>query len=76
MQTYRSSSSSGITVVKHSPDGRWIVSGSESGEVKIWDLSSGKLLQEIKTSKRGREICSIQLPLHHFLDRPILILHH
>lgn len=52
MQTYRSSSSSGITVVKHSPDGRWIVSGSESGEVKIWDLSSGKLLQEIKTSKR------------------------
>jgi len=33
-------------VVKFSPDGLWIVSGSVDGYIEIWDVESGRLSQE------------------------------
>ena len=47
MQTYKGHSV-GVSCVRHSPDGRWIVSGDVSGVVKVWDLTSGKLINELK----------------------------
>jgi katanin p80 WD40 repeat-containing subunit B1 len=30
------------SVIKFSPDGRWVASGGDDGLVKIWDLTAGK----------------------------------
>jgi katanin p80 WD40 repeat-containing subunit B1 len=42
--------SAAITVVKHSPDGRWLVSGDAAGAFKIWDLT--------KIARGGRTVMS------------------
>ena len=34
-----------LRAVKHSPDGRWIITGDLSGVVNIWDLTAGKLVK-------------------------------
>ena len=36
--------SSGVNSVAVTPDGRYIVSGSRDSTIKLWDISSGKLL--------------------------------
>jgi hypothetical protein len=36
-----------VTYIKHSPDGRWVVSGDAAGYLRIWDLTASKLLQEV-----------------------------
>lgn len=33
-----------ITSVRFSPDGRWVASAAKNGGFKLWDLTSGKLL--------------------------------
>ena len=45
IQTYKGHAA-GLSVVRFSPDGKWVVSGDEAGAVKVWDLSAGKLLYE------------------------------
>ena len=34
--------SDGVNAVAISPDGKYIVSGSEDKSIKVWDLSSGR----------------------------------
>ena len=43
-------STSRVQSVRFSPDGRWIVSGSWDGTVRIWDVSTGRQMGE---SMRG-----------------------
>ncbi|XP_047307665.1 katanin p80 WD40 repeat-containing subunit B1 homolog KTN80.2-like isoform X2 [Impatiens glandulifera] len=47
MHTY-TGHSRGISTIKFSPDGRWVVSGGYDNIVKIWDLTAGKLLHDFK----------------------------
>jgi katanin p80 WD40 repeat-containing subunit B1 len=37
-----------VTCVRFSPDGRWVASASKDGQMFIWDLVAGKLLNNIK----------------------------
>lgn len=39
--------------MKFSPDGKWIVTGSEDGTVKMWDLGTSKVIQEFKQHTSG-----------------------
>lgn len=34
-----------VQVVRFSPDGKWVVSGDEAGEIRLWDVTAGKMLQ-------------------------------
>ena len=56
----------GVSCVRHSPDGRWIVSGDVSGVVKVWDLTSGKLLNELSVAQRA-PVVSMDFHPHEFL---------
>ncbi|KAE8733230.1 hypothetical protein F3Y22_tig00001478pilonHSYRG00474 [Hibiscus syriacus] len=38
----------GVSMIRFSPDGRWVVSGGLDNVVKVWDLTAGKLLNEFK----------------------------
>ncbi|XP_039019727.1 katanin p80 WD40 repeat-containing subunit B1 homolog KTN80.1-like isoform X2 [Hibiscus syriacus] len=38
----------GISTIRFTPDGRWVVSGGFDNVVKVWDLTAGKLLNEFK----------------------------
>ncbi|XP_062161285.1 katanin p80 WD40 repeat-containing subunit B1 homolog KTN80.1-like isoform X2 [Alnus glutinosa] len=38
----------GVSTIKFSPDGRWVVSGGFDNVVKVWDLTAGKLLHDFK----------------------------
>ncbi|XP_057499373.1 katanin p80 WD40 repeat-containing subunit B1 homolog KTN80.2-like isoform X2 [Actinidia eriantha] len=38
----------GISTIKFTPDGRWVVSGGFDNAVKVWDLTAGKLLHDFK----------------------------
>ncbi|GFZ03103.1 transducin/WD40 repeat-like superfamily protein [Actinidia rufa] len=38
----------GISIIKFTPDGRWVVSGGFDNAVKVWDLTAGKLLHDFK----------------------------
>ncbi|KAI8612900.1 WD40-repeat-containing domain protein [Chytriomyces sp. MP71] len=42
--------SAGATVVRITPDGRWIASGWDNGSVKIWDMTAGRLLKTFTDS--------------------------
>ena len=55
-----------VTSVRHSPDGRWIVSGDSHGIVKVWDLTAGKLVQEFK-SQTKQVITGLAFHPHEFL---------
>ncbi|QRW00933.1 hypothetical protein RhiJN_28951 [Ceratobasidium sp. AG-Ba] len=46
--------SSGVRAVATSPDGTWIVSGSEDGKVCIWDLWTG---EAIRAPLEGHSMC-------------------
>ncbi|XP_013601853.1 PREDICTED: katanin p80 WD40 repeat-containing subunit B1 homolog [Brassica oleracea var. oleracea] len=47
IQTYKGHTR-GISTVKFTPDGRWLVSGGLDNVVKVWDITAGKLLHEFK----------------------------
>jgi WD40 repeat protein len=34
-----------------SPDGRWIASAGKEGYVKIWEIDTGKMIKELKSSQ-------------------------
>jgi WD40 repeat protein len=36
-----------VRSVAFSPDGRWLASGSNDNNIKVWDLASGKAKQEL-----------------------------
>jgi hypothetical protein len=36
-----------VRAVVFSPDGRWLASGAKDGTIKIWEISSGRLLRTI-----------------------------
>jgi WD40 repeat protein len=38
----------GVNAVAVSPDGRFIVSGSDDRTVKVWELESGRLLRSLE----------------------------
>ncbi|KAE8673345.1 Detected protein of unknown function [Hibiscus syriacus] len=38
----------GDSMIRFTPDGRWVVSGGFDNVVKVWDLTAGKLLNEFK----------------------------
>ncbi|XP_021294027.1 katanin p80 WD40 repeat-containing subunit B1 homolog isoform X3 [Herrania umbratica] len=38
----------GISTIRFTPDGRWVVSGGFDNVVKVWDLTAGKLLHDFK----------------------------
>ena len=42
-----------ITMLSFSPDDKYIVSGSEDGEIIIWDPMKGELLNTLKGHSRG-----------------------
>jgi len=46
LQTYNQQLSP-VTLVKFSPDGKWLVSGEQNGSIKIWDIVAGKLLHQM-----------------------------
>ncbi|KAG5111094.1 hypothetical protein JHK82_040317 [Glycine max] len=43
--------SQGISTIKFSPDGHWVVSGGFDSVLKVWDLTGGKLLHDFKFHK-------------------------
>jgi len=43
--------SSGITAVEFSPDGRYILTGSEDNSAKLWDAASGRLVQTFQDNE-------------------------
>ncbi|XP_039686177.1 katanin p80 WD40 repeat-containing subunit B1 homolog KTN80.2 isoform X2 [Medicago truncatula] len=45
IHTYKGHSQ-GISTIKFTPDGRWVVSGGFDNVVKVWDLTAGKLLHD------------------------------
>ncbi|XP_028767626.1 katanin p80 WD40 repeat-containing subunit B1 homolog isoform X2 [Neltuma alba] len=45
IHTYRGHSR-GVSTIKFTPDGRWVVSGGFDNAVKVWDLTAGKLLHD------------------------------
>ncbi|KAF3570301.1 hypothetical protein F2Q69_00063574 [Brassica cretica] len=47
IQTYKGHTR-GISTVKFTPDGRWLLSGGLDNVVKVWDITAGKLLHEFK----------------------------
>ncbi|XP_065877402.1 katanin p80 WD40 repeat-containing subunit B1 homolog KTN80.2-like isoform X2 [Euphorbia lathyris] len=47
MHTYRGHTR-GISTIRFTPDGRWVVSGGYDNVVKVWDLTAGKLLHDFK----------------------------
>ncbi|KAG4384279.1 hypothetical protein AAZX31_13G227100 [Glycine max] len=47
IHTYKGHSQ-GISIIKFTPDGRWVVSGGFDNVVKVWDLTAGKLLHDFK----------------------------
>ncbi|PRQ28811.1 putative transcription factor WD40-like family [Rosa chinensis] len=42
----------GISTIKFTPDGRWVVSGGFDNVLKVWDLTAGKLLHDFKFHER------------------------
>jgi len=45
--------SRGVNSVAITPDGKYIVSGSEDKNIKLWDIKSGKLISSYATSDDG-----------------------
>ena len=52
IQTYRGHAGA-VRNLLFSPDGRWVVSGCDGGEVRLWDLTAGKLLTELRRITGG-----------------------
>ncbi len=50
------SSSEGVTSVAFSPDGKYVLTGSEDNMVKLWDLTGRELLTFIGHSKKVRSV--------------------
>jgi WD40 repeat protein len=43
----------GVWAVALSPDNKWLVTGSSTKEVRVWDVSTGKKVRELKGHMRG-----------------------
>lgn len=41
------------SAVKHSPDGKWVVSGDAAGVVRVHDLEASKLLHTFTPARKG-----------------------
>ena len=50
----------GVSTVAISPDGKYIVSGSDDKSIKVWELSSGR---EIRTLEGKTCTCNIHIML-------------
>jgi katanin p80 WD40 repeat-containing subunit B1 len=42
-----------INCVQFSPDSRWVASGGSEGALKIWDISTGKVLSNFYLPGQG-----------------------
>jgi katanin p80 WD40 repeat-containing subunit B1 len=56
--------SDAVSIVRFTPDGRWIVSGGLDGEIRIWDLAAGKNLATFQT---GGAVTSLDFHPQEFL---------
>ena len=45
-----------VTTVAISPDGKYIVSGSSDNSIKVWELSSGRVVQTLKGKPRTHNV--------------------
>src|SRR5512145_3130965 len=43
--------SSGITAVEFSPDGKYILTGSEDNSARLWDVATGRLMQTFQDNE-------------------------
>ena len=64
IQTYKGHADA-INCLRFSPDGHWVVSGSDDGLIKLWDLTAGKLITEFR-EHRGA-ITSLEFHPNEFL---------
>ena len=54
-----------INCIRFSPDGRWIITGSEDRTIKLWDLTAGKMLHDFKLHSGA--VTSIEFHPNEFL---------
>ena len=40
-----------VNSVNFSPDGQYLISGSDDKTIKLWDISTGKEIQSVNTEK-------------------------
>lgn len=50
---HNSGHSSSVNTLAFAPDGRWLVSGSDDGTIKLWDRASGRLLRTLVGHTEG-----------------------
>lgn len=53
-----------VTSVVFTPDSQWIVSGSFNGEVRVWDLKSGRTARQFKISVAALNCLGLDLEGH------------
>jgi WD40 repeat protein len=51
-----------VRSVTFSPDGRYVLSGSDDGTVRIWDLKTGQTVATLQTSVGSRIFCIVVSP--------------